>query len=98
MSLNIEVVSCSSEEIERPAANLNVKIQQNPGWQSSSLNTQYPVELIFRIVEGPSHIFKLHILSHEYKICSKIELHLGIPRNGVYGKTFDECEFIVLGF
>jgi hypothetical protein len=97
-SLNLEVVCCSSEEIDRPAANLNVKIQQNPGWQSSAQNSRYPIEVTFKIIEGPSHLRSLHILSHEYKISSKIELHLGIPRNGVFARTYEECEYIVLGF
>jgi hypothetical protein len=37
-------------------------------------------------------------LSHEFKIASRIELHLGIPRNGRLANNVEECDFIILGF
>jgi centrosomal protein CEP104 len=96
-TLTLKVAICSSEEPSRPSSNLNIKQQGNPGWQSAP-NSPFPVDIVFQIIEGPCHLRSLHILSHEYKIASRIELHLGIPKNGVFANTVDECDFIVLGY
>lgn len=59
---------------------------------------KYPQELIFRIKEGPVKISSIHLLSHEYKITSRIEFYTGVPKNGESAEKIEDCNFLILGY
>ncbi|ORX61854.1 hypothetical protein DM01DRAFT_1331327 [Hesseltinella vesiculosa] len=52
----------------------NVKIK---GWQTPKCPT-YPQDLIIHLTCGPARIGKIQLLSHHYKIATKIDVYIGI--------------------
>ncbi|KAA6396051.1 MAG: putative flagellar associated protein, partial [Streblomastix strix] len=96
--LALEIAQFSSQEADRPASNLADKQQdeKNPGWQSKQ-GAKFPQEIIFKLKNGPAHISGVKIMSHEFKIGKRVELHMGVPKDGNAAQSPDDCDFIVLG-
>jgi hypothetical protein len=95
MKLSVEVVYCSSEEPSRPSSNLNSATgEDNSGYQSGK-NQSFPIILTFKINDGPSHVNMIHLISHEFKIPTVVEIYVGIPK-----KDFKplQIEYFALGF
>ncbi|KAI8388725.1 uncharacterized protein BYT42DRAFT_244737 [Radiomyces spectabilis] len=46
------------------------------GWQTPKC-PNYPQDLILHLLNGPARINKIHILSHHYKIASKVDVYVG---------------------
>ncbi|KAK2947150.1 putative Centrosomal protein of 104 kDa [Blattamonas nauphoetae] len=95
-TLAYDIVAFSSELPERPASNLTKTNEDNHGWQSAPDPT-FPQEIMLQFKNGPCHISALHILSHEYKIASKVDLYLGLPTNGSLAASAADCVFFILG-
>ncbi|CAL5219862.1 g1780 [Coccomyxa viridis] len=70
------VVSCSGEDPAHPASNLLSDDGQVSGWHTPRY-CQWPQELMLRL-EGPADLHQIQMLCHEYKIASKVELHVGM--------------------
>ncbi|RIA83627.1 hypothetical protein C1645_785930 [Glomus cerebriforme] len=62
-------------------------IKHGKGWQSKRLCT-YPQEIILQVSCGTARIRKLQILSHHYKIATKLEIYVGSvqQRKEILGK------------
>lgn len=90
MIFRFKVVYCSSQAEDAPAEELNVHSPQTKGWQSVRLGS-FPQEVILELIDGPARISKVQILSHQSKIASKIEIHVGS------GKSFDSASYQKLG-
>ncbi|KAJ3329688.1 hypothetical protein HDU76_007381, partial [Blyttiomyces sp. JEL0837] len=76
--LAFAIVAVSSYDEEFPPQNLLVH-HHNPlatGWQSERFCT-YPQAIILRLTGGVCRLRKLQILSHHFKIATKVELFLG---------------------
>ena len=58
----------------------------------------YPQELILKIKHGPAKLHSLHILSHEYKITTRVDVYLGISKLPTYALSPSECLFSLLGY
>ncbi|KAG2223406.1 hypothetical protein INT45_001712 [Circinella minor] len=50
------------------------------GWQTPKCPT-YPQDLIIRLLCGPARISKVQVLSHHYKIATKIDVYIGILKD-----------------
>ncbi|KAI7864753.1 hypothetical protein BDF14DRAFT_1884035 [Spinellus fusiger] len=64
----------SDEEDEAPTNN---KIK---GWQTPKC-PEYPQDLIIHLLCGPAHISKVQVLSHHYKIATKIDVYVGVLKD-----------------
>eukprot|EP00195_Chlamydomonas_chlamydogama_P012277 CAMPEP_0202901254 /NCGR_PEP_ID=MMETSP1392-20130828/14151_1 /ASSEMBLY_ACC=CAM_ASM_000868 /TAXON_ID=225041 /ORGANISM="Chlamydomonas chlamydogama, Strain SAG 11-48b" /LENGTH=824 /DNA_ID=CAMNT_0049587793 /DNA_START=202 /DNA_END=2677 /DNA_ORIENTATION=+ len=63
-----------------PVRELLYHSPQTRGWQTPRFCT-YPQELVLRL-EFPSKVQQIQILSHEYKIASKVEVFVATPNPG----------------
>ncbi|CAG8768872.1 13789_t:CDS:2, partial [Racocetra fulgida] len=63
------------------------------GWQSKRRCT-YPQEIILRVTDGTARVRKLQILSHHYKIASKLEIYIGSIQQKVSSNTSDSDDSI----
>ncbi|CDH51167.1 flagellar associated protein [Lichtheimia corymbifera JMRC:FSU:9682] len=52
------------------------------GWQTPKC-PNYPQDLIIRLLCGPARISKVQILSHHYKIATKIDVYIGILKDAI---------------
>ncbi|KAI9313238.1 hypothetical protein BX666DRAFT_1981026 [Dichotomocladium elegans] len=52
------------------------------GWQTPKC-PNYPQDLIIRLLCGPARISKVQILSHHYKIATKIDVYIGILKDSL---------------
>ncbi|XP_062506109.1 centrosomal protein of 104 kDa-like isoform X2 [Corticium candelabrum] len=93
--LSFRVVYWSSEEDDYPAVGLQFHTPLAKGWRSSRYCT-YPQEIVLQLSE-PVRLRKLQILSHQYMIASKIELHIGICPPGS-SCSYHNCRFQRLGY
>ncbi|KAI9244556.1 hypothetical protein BDA99DRAFT_577124 [Phascolomyces articulosus] len=50
------------------------------GWQTPKCPT-YPQDLIIRLLCGPARISKVQVLSHHYKIATKVDVYIGILKD-----------------
>ncbi|KAL0076990.1 hypothetical protein J3Q64DRAFT_1703216 [Phycomyces blakesleeanus] len=66
--------SRSDDEDDQPANN---KIK---GWQTPKC-PNYPQDLIIHLLCGPAHISKVQVLSHHYKIATKIDVYVGVLKD-----------------
>ncbi|CAG8487062.1 2062_t:CDS:10 [Ambispora leptoticha] len=51
-------------------------VKHGKGWQSPRF-CSYPQEIILQLTSGPARILKIQILSHHYKIASKLDIYVG---------------------
>ncbi|KAI8146629.1 hypothetical protein BJV82DRAFT_599266 [Fennellomyces sp. T-0311] len=64
-------------DIEPDALPSNNKVK---GWQTPKC-PEYPQDLIIRLLCGPARISKVQVLSHHYKIATKIDVYIGILKD-----------------
>eukprot|EP00898_Chlorokybus_atmophyticus_P007173 jgi/Chlat1/7457/Chrsp6S07499 len=88
--LKFVVHACSSEDASYPARELHVHSPHTRGWQSE----RFPQDIVLRL-ESTSHIQQIQLLSHEYKIASKVELYVGAPPAG--SNDYTQCAMKRLG-
>jgi len=82
--LEYEVIHASTWDDNYPPHQLLPKDKSSPGgeikhgkgWQSARL-CKYPQEIILQVSCGSARIRKLQILSHHYKIATKLEIYVG---------------------
>ena len=88
--LKFQVVYASGEDPEYPSEQLNVHSPHTIGWASPRF-CEYPQELGFEL-SAPSQLSRIQILSHQYKIATKVELFVG------NGPTYEKAKFERLGY
>lgn len=93
--LKFKLVYCSSEDPEFPATELNQHSPHTVGWQSARF-CEYPQELGFQFA-APVHLMQLQVLSHQFKIASKLELFVGASPDGER-PSYQKCRFKRLGY
>ncbi|KAF7722353.1 hypothetical protein EC973_003197 [Apophysomyces ossiformis] len=54
----------------------------DPSWLLSRC-PHYPQDLIIHLLCGPAHISKIQILSHHYKIATKLDVYVGVLKDGL---------------
>ncbi|KAL7335139.1 hypothetical protein PS15p_200658 [Mucor circinelloides] len=88
-SLPYEVVHCSSwdddynpEQLVKSSPGNQVEPQQMKckGWQTPKC-PEYPQDLIIHLLSGASRISKVQILSHHFKIATRIDVYIGILKD-----------------
>ncbi|KAK4513166.1 uncharacterized protein ATC70_012961 [Mucor velutinosus] len=89
-SLPYEVVHCSSWDddynpeqlVKSSPGNQQVEAQQIKckGWQTPKC-PEYPQDLIIHLLSGASRISKVQILSHHFKIATRIDVYIGILKD-----------------
>eukprot|EP00899_Mesostigma_viride_P016474 jgi/Mesvir1/24828/Mv22068-RA.1 len=70
----------SAVDPDYPARELHFHSPHTRGWQSPRF-CRFPVEILIKL-DAPSHIRQIQLLSHEYKIASRIEMYVGLPPPG----------------
>ena len=93
--LKFRVVQCSSEDPEFPSTELNAHSPHTVGWQSARF-CDFPQEIGFQFA-GPVHLVQLQVLSHQYKIASKLELFVGTCPDGDK-ISYQKCKWKRLGY
>ncbi|KAG1659551.1 hypothetical protein FOA52_015355 [Chlamydomonas sp. UWO 241] len=78
--LRFTIVSCSGEDADYPVRELLYHSPQTRGWQTPRF-CKYPLEILARL-EYPSKIQQIQILSHEYKIATKVEVFVAHADQG----------------
>ncbi|KAI8987921.1 hypothetical protein BDF20DRAFT_910460 [Mycotypha africana] len=51
------------------------------GWQTARF-PEYPQDLIIQILSGVSFVSKIQILSHQFKIATKVDIYIGLLKDG----------------
>lgn len=74
--LRFSVAHATGEDPDYPARELHFHTPQTRGWQCARFS-KFPQELILRL-DHPARIHQIQLLSHEYKIATKIELYTGL--------------------
>ncbi|DBB10866.1 TPA: hypothetical protein ACH3X3_007335 [Trebouxia sp. C0006] len=92
--LRFTVHSTSGEDPDYPARELLFHSPQTRGWQSPRF-CSYPQEVVLRL-EEPAKLEQIQILSHEYKIPTKIEIHVGCLPPGTSDP--EQCVMKRLGY
>lgn len=88
--LPFTIALCDGEDPDYPASSLEHKVEAGvSGWQSPRF-IEYPLELGLEFSDL-CKIEQLQLLSHQSKICSKIEIAVG------NGDTYSSAEFKYLG-
>eukprot|EP00281_Chroomonas_sp_CCMP1168_P000292 CAMPEP_0206257140 /NCGR_PEP_ID=MMETSP0047_2-20121206/25170_1 /ASSEMBLY_ACC=CAM_ASM_000192 /TAXON_ID=195065 /ORGANISM="Chroomonas mesostigmatica_cf, Strain CCMP1168" /LENGTH=129 /DNA_ID=CAMNT_0053683683 /DNA_START=28 /DNA_END=413 /DNA_ORIENTATION=+ len=93
--LKFKLVYCSSEDPEFPSSELNAHSPHTVGWQSARF-CDYPQELGFQFGANVK-LTQLQILSHQFKIATKLELFVGSTPEGEK-PTYQRCRFKRLGY
>ncbi|BDA42164.1 Centrosomal protein of 104 kDa [Coccomyxa sp. Obi] len=78
--LGFTIISCSGEDADFPVSGLLSKDPQVKGWQTPRF-CKWPQQVTLQL-EGLAHVQQIQILSHEYKIASKVELYVGTQGGG----------------
>mgnify|MGYP001354794080 CR=1 FL=1 len=90
--LPFSVVSCTGEDPEFPAAELNIHSPSTKGWLSPRF-CEYPQELIIGFKNSSIvRVQQVQFLSHQSKISTKLEIFVG------KGETLVDCTFKRLGY
>ena len=90
--LPFKVVSCTGEDPEFPAAELNVHSPSTKGWLSPRF-CEFPQELIIGFQQtSVVRVQQVQFLSHQSKIATKLEIFVG------KGETLNDCTFKRLGY
>ena len=76
--VQFRVLKASSEDPENPASELLVTTPQGKGWQTAKF-PNYPQSLFF-LFPSPHKLSSLQLLSHQYKISSKVEIFVALPQ------------------
>lgn len=86
-----KVVSFSSEDNDYPATELNTVNPNTKGWQSVRF-CPYPQEIGFQILDSNVKLTQIQVLSHQYKISTKVEIFIG------HGTNYSTAKFKRLGY
>ncbi|KAL3902762.1 MAG: hypothetical protein SGPRY_011936 [Prymnesium sp.] len=93
MLLSYRVVACTSEDESHPARELQRYSADSRGWQSTRW-CDFPQELVLQF-QGGVTLQQVQVLSHQFKIASRVELFMGSlppgvspPSSGCEGVTF----------
>lgn len=97
MLLSYRVVACSSEDEQHPARELQHYSTSSRGWQSERF-CKFPQELVLRF-QGRVVLHQVQVLSHQFKIPSRVELFVGSLPVGVHAPAIgcDGVSFSRLG-
>ncbi|GIL71611.1 hypothetical protein Vretimale_933 [Volvox reticuliferus] len=93
--LRFTVHACSGEDTDYPVRELLFHSPQTRGWQSPRF-CKYPQEIVLRL-EHTCKVQQIQILSHEYKIATRVEVFVGAPGN-VLDTDPNNCAFKRLGY
>jgi centrosomal protein CEP104 len=94
MNHRFKVVHATSEDPDYPASQLNTVNPTTKGWQSVRF-CNFPQELLFEMVDGDVLISQIQVLSHQFKISSKIEIFIG-SGNSPATATFKRLGYLSL--
>ncbi|CAO3646454.1 unnamed protein product [Cunninghamella blakesleeana] len=61
------------------------------GWQTPKCPT-YPQDLIIHLLCGPARISKIQLLSHHYKIATKVDIYIGLLKEGTEDLSIESEE------
>ena len=89
--IRFRVVHSSSEDPVYPSSELNTHIPTTKGWQSLKF-CPFPQELGFQLIDGDCKLSQVQILSHQFKIATKIEIYIG------QGHDYHSATFRRLGY
>lgn len=89
--LSFAVVSCTGEDPEYPAAELNAHSPTTKGWLSPRF-CEYPQEVILSFKNQTVRVQQVQFLSHQSKIATKLELFVG------KADSLADCSFKRLGY
>ena len=89
--LQFRVSYSSSEDPGYPSSELNEHGPRTLGWQSLKF-CDYPQEVGFELLEGEMLLSQIQLLSHQFKIASRIELYIGS------GLDYGSSKFERLGY
>ncbi|KAG2484841.1 hypothetical protein HYH03_016407 [Edaphochlamys debaryana] len=93
--LRYTVHACSGEDTDYPVRELLYHSPQTRGWQSPRF-CKYPQEIVLRL-EQTCKVQQIQILSHEYKIATRVEVFVGAPANPADTDP-NACVFKRLGY
>ncbi|EFJ48806.1 hypothetical protein VOLCADRAFT_104552 [Volvox carteri f. nagariensis] len=93
--LRFTVHAFSGEDTDYPVRELLFHSPQTRGWQSPRF-CKYPQEIVLRL-EQTCKVQQIQILSHEYKIATRVEVFVGAPPN-VLDTDPNNCVFKRLGY
>ncbi|GLC37245.1 hypothetical protein PLESTB_001144100 [Pleodorina starrii] len=93
--LRFTVHAFSGEDTDYPVRELLYHSPQTRGWQSPRF-CKYPQEIVLRL-EQTCKVQQIQILSHEYKIATRVEVFVGAPAN-VLDTDPNNCVFKRLGY
>ncbi|GFR45564.1 hypothetical protein Agub_g6958 [Astrephomene gubernaculifera] len=93
--LRFTVHSFSGEDADYPVRELLYHSPQTRGWQSPRF-CKFPQEIVLRL-EQTCKVQQIQILSHEYKIATRVEVFVGAPEN-VLDAEPNSCVFKRLGY
>ncbi|KAI8885345.1 hypothetical protein K501DRAFT_322450 [Backusella circina FSU 941] len=97
-SLPYEIVHCSSwdddyepEQLVKtsPGNQLEPSSTKYRGWQTPKF-PEYPQDIILHLLSGPARISKVQILSHHFKIATKIDVYIGLLKEEFIQSTQDD--------
>ncbi|KAJ9516820.1 hypothetical protein QJQ45_027229 [Haematococcus lacustris] len=91
--LRFTIVSFSGEDNDYPVRELLFHSPQTRGWQTPRF-CKYPQEVVLKL-ETPCKIQQIQILSHEYKIATKVEVYVALPQPG---EDMSKTPFTRLGY
>ena len=89
--LTFAVISCTGEDPEFPAAELNIHSPTTKGWLSPRF-CEFPQEVILSFKGNKVRVQQVQFLSHQSKIATKLELYVG------KADSLPECSFKRLGY
>ncbi|KAI8801922.1 hypothetical protein BJ742DRAFT_565401 [Cladochytrium replicatum] len=92
--LPFEIVACSGWDDDYPPEELLIQ-NHTPlakGWQSQRF-CSYPQRLVVRFVAGNCRVRKLQILSHHFKVPTKLEFYIGTALNVGNATANEESDY-----
>ena len=85
MLLSYKIAACSSESSDHPVRELQSVHSQSRGWQSTRW-CEFPQELVLQFPATVT-LQQVQVLSHQFKIASRVELFMGTMPPGVPAPT-----------
>ncbi|KAK9826624.1 hypothetical protein WJX74_006438 [Apatococcus lobatus] len=92
--LSFEIHECAGQDPEFPAEELTQHSHQARGWHTPR-RAKFPVSLTLRL-QQPAKIHQIQLLSHEFKIATRVEIFTGNLQPG--SRDAQRCSWKRLGF
>ncbi len=92
--LSFEVIQCSGQEKDYPVEEIRKSQSKSKGWQSQRF-CEYPQEITLKLGEL-CQIKQIEFLSHQSKICTKIEIYISPDQK--YAEEVAQVKFKKLGY